>query len=256
MIIVRKKSTIFILISVFILVASFSFFAFTKNAYGYTADYIYHQDWYESGTDPCIENDYTSNGTSSHPIDYTDSGTGEHWVGTYNESWTEIGSYPELTYELWREITDSGKVYNAIEDNCGYWEWTNSGGDSYKNWCGEIRSYSWETEESYYYSCPGKAVKKAAAVEEPEEKVWVRDHEMECFKVWVNEDNCFEFVFWWEYKDNNHVQIFNMDGILVWETDFEKGKPTVEACLPDGTYTVKTFHEYGHILQEFVIGKP
>ena len=47
-----------------------------------------------------------------------------------------------------------------------------------------------------------------------------------------------------------------MEGNLVWETDFEKGSPQFEACLPDGMYTVKTFHEYGHILQEFVIGKP
>jgi hypothetical protein len=92
--------------------------------------------------------------------------------------------------------------------------------------------------------------------QEEEPQVWVRDHEMECFKVWVNEDNNFEFVFWWEYKDNNHVQIFNMDGILVWETDFEKGEPHFIAELPDGMYTVKTFHEAGHILQEFVIGKP
>jgi len=59
-----------------------------------------------------------------------------------------------------------------------------------------------------------------------------------------------------QYKDNNHVQIFNMDGILVWETDFEKGEPHFIAELPDGMYTVKTFHEAGHILQEFVIGKP
>jgi len=93
-------------------------------------------------------------------------------------------------------------------------------------------------------------------VEEPVEKVWERNHEMECFKIWVNEDNNFEFVFWWEYLNNNHVQIFDMEGNLVWETDFKKGESQFEACLPDGTYAVKTFHEYGHILQEFVIGKP
>jgi len=92
--------------------------------------------------------------------------------------------------------------------------------------------------------------------EEPETKVLERNHEMECFKVWVNEDNNFEFVFWWEYKDNNHVQIFDMAGNLVWEIDFEKGEPRFVAELPDGMYTVKTFHEAGHILQEFVIGKP
>jgi hypothetical protein len=99
-------------------------------------------------------------------------------------------------------------------------------------------------------------VEKCIEKVEPEEKVWVRDHEMECFKVWVNEDNNFEFVFWWVYKDNNHVHIYDMDGILVREIDFEKEKPHFEVELPDGMYTVKTFHEAGHILQEFVIGKP
>jgi hypothetical protein len=45
-------------------------------------------------------------------------------------------------------------------------------------------------------------------------------------------------------------------GNLVWETDFEKDAPHFEVDPPDGTYTVKTYHESGHILQEFVIGKP
>ncbi|MCJ7472988.1 MAG: T9SS type A sorting domain-containing protein [Actinobacteria bacterium] len=88
------------------------------------------------------------------------------------------------------------------------------------------------------------------------EDVWVRNHEMTCYQVWINEDNNFEFVFWWEYANNNHVQIYDMAGNLVWETDFSKGQSHFVAELPDGMYTVKTFHEYGHILQEFVIGKP
>jgi len=73
----------------------------------------------------------------------------------------------------------------------------------------------------YECECP----KKASKPEVEEEEVWERDHEMECFKVWVNEDNNFEFVFWWVYKDNNHVHIYDMDGILVREIDFEKEKP-------------------------------
>jgi len=88
------------------------------------------------------------------------------------------------------------------------------------------------------------------------EKTWIRNHEMTCFQVWINEDNNFEFVFWWVYANNNWVQIYDMAGNLVWETDFPKNEPHFEVDLPDGMYTVKTFHEYGHILQEFVIGKP
>jgi len=85
---------------------------------------------------------------------------------------------------------------------------------------------------------------------------WVRDRGMTCYQVWINEDNNFEFVFWWEYENNNHVHIYDMAGNLVWKTDFPKGQAHFTADLPDGMYTVKTFHEAGNILQEFVIGKP
>ena len=99
-------------------------------------------------------------------------------------------------------------------------------------------------------------VKKCRTSMFEEPGVWERDHEMQCYQVWVNGDNNFEFVFWWAYADNNWVQIYDMEDNLVWEIDFEKGDPHFVACLPDGMYTVKTFHEYGHILQEFMIGKP
>jgi hypothetical protein len=99
-------------------------------------------------------------------------------------------------------------------------------------------------------------VQSSAQESEPQEKVWERDHEMQCFQVWINEDNNFEFVFWWAYENNNWVQIFDIEGNLVWQTDFEKEKPQFEVHLPDGMYNVKTFHEAGHILQEFIIGKP
>jgi hypothetical protein len=96
--------------------------------------------------------------------------------------------------------------------------------------------------------------KTSAPPEEP--APWVRDREMTCYQVWINEDNNFEFVFWWVYANNNWIQLYDMEGNLVWEVDFEKDKPQFEVDLPDGMYTVKTFHEEGHILQEFVIGKP
>ena len=92
--------------------------------------------------------------------------------------------------------------------------------------------------------------------EAEEEEIWVRNHEMQCWQVWINQDNAFEFVFVWEYYNNNHVQIFDMAGNLVFATDMQKGNARFVAALPDGMYMVKTFHEAGHILQEFVIGKP
>ncbi len=90
--------------------------------------------------------------------------------------------------------------------------------------------------------------------EEP--SVWVRDVDMTCYQVWLNGDNAFEFVFWWEYENNNWVKIYDMEGNEVFSIDMPYGAANFVAELPDGMYTVKTFHEEGHILQEFLIGKP
>ena len=49
---------------------------------------------------------------------------------------------------------------------------------------------------------------------------------LQCWQVWVNESNQFEFVFVWEYYNNNHVQIFDHAGNVVLETDFLKGQYT------------------------------
>jgi hypothetical protein len=105
----------------------------------------------------------------------------------------------------------------------------------------------------YDCDCP----KKGGGEAEPVETVWERDHEMECFQVWINEDNCFEFVFWWEYENNNWVKIYDMAGNEVFSIDMTHGKANFEACLPDGMYTVKTFHNgFEKPIQEFMIGKP
>jgi len=90
-----------------------------------------------------------------------------------------------------------------------------------------------------------------------EEKVWIRNHDMTCYQVWINEDNNFGFVFWWEYKNNNWVKIYDMGGNEVFSIDMQYGKANFEADLPDGMYTVKTFHDgFNTPIQEFVIGKP
>lgn len=90
--------------------------------------------------------------------------------------------------------------------------------------------------------------------EEP--AAWVRDRSMTCYHVWINEDNAFEFVFWWEYKNNNWVKIYDMESNEVFSIDMPYRAANFTADLPDGMYTVKTFHKEGVMLQEFIIGKP
>ena len=86
---------------------------------------------------------------------------------------------------------------------------------------------------------------------------WIRDHEMVCKMVWINEDNNFEFIFDYYYADNNWVRIYDMDGNMVWEIDFAHGENRFDVDLPDGMYTVKTFHlDHENPIQEFIIGKP
>ncbi len=88
-----------------------------------------------------------------------------------------------------------------------------------------------------------------------EEVVWVRTMPMTCWQVWINEDNNFQFIFWYPYKDNNWVRIYDMEDNLVHETDLSINDPNLIVDLPDGFYMVKTFH-HDKLLQEFLIGKP
>ncbi|MCL5070703.1 MAG: secretory pathway Sec39 family protein, partial [Actinobacteria bacterium] len=80
---------------------------------------------------------------------------------------------------------------------------------------------------------------------------------MTCYQVWVNKDNNFEFVFWWEYKNNNWVKIYDMSGNEVFSIDMPFGDAHFITNLPDAMYTVKTFHDdFEKPIQEFIIGKP
>jgi hypothetical protein len=88
------------------------------------------------------------------------------------------------------------------------------------------------------------------------EPVVVRTMSLTCANVWINEDNNFEFVFFYEYKNNNWVKIYDMAGVEVFSIDMPYGAANFVAALPDGMYTVRTFHEEGRIIQEFPIGKP
>jgi hypothetical protein len=89
---------------------------------------------------------------------------------------------------------------------------------------------------------------------------WVRTMPMTCYRVWINEDNNFQFVFLYPYKDNNWVKIYAMNpdgtaGKEVFSVDMPHSNPNLIVDLPDGMYIVKTYHSDKPI-QEFVIGKP
>ena len=80
---------------------------------------------------------------------------------------------------------------------------------------------------------------------------------MTCYRVWINEDNNFQFLFWYPYRDNNWVRINDMDGNMVYEIDMPYDNPNLIVDLPDGMYTVKTFNvDPTTPIQTFVIGKP
>ena len=95
----------------------------------------------------------------------------------------------------------------------------------------------------------------AEAPEAPVPPVSVRTMPMTCWQVWINEDNDFQFIFWYPYKDNNWVRIYDMEDNMVFEVDLLLKDPNLIVDLPDGFYMVRTYH--GEVmLQEFLIGKP
>jgi hypothetical protein len=79
---------------------------------------------------------------------------------------------------------------------------------------------------------------------------------MTCYQVWVNTDNKFEFVFWYPYRDNNWVKIYDMSGKEVYSIDMPLDNPHIIIDLLNGMYTVKTFNDDPAIpLQTFIIAK-
>jgi len=86
--------------------------------------------------------------------------------------------------------------------------------------------------------------------------VWIRTQEMTCKRVWINEEGKFQFSFIYPYRDNNWVKIYDMSGKEVFVIDIPYDNPNIIVDLPDGMYTVKTFHDQPEPLQTFIIGKP
>jgi hypothetical protein len=97
-----------------------------------------------------------------------------------------------------------------------------------------------------------KKVNIAPAVE----TVWVRDHSLTCYQVWVNENDNFQFAFWYPYADNNWVKIYDANGSEVFSIDMPIDNPQFEVSLPDGTYIVKTFNiDQANPIETFNISK-
>ncbi|MCJ7690638.1 MAG: hypothetical protein MUO60_15165, partial [Clostridiaceae bacterium] len=109
-------------------------------------------------------------------------------------------------------------------------------------------------DTKYYFTIGSTGQQVSVAEPEP---VWVRTMPMTCWQIFINEDNMFEFIFWYPYKDNNWVQIFDMEGNMVYEVDVPLDDPHIIVDLPDGMYNVKTFRfDPDSPIQEFIIGKP
>ena len=236
---VKKKSTIFILIALFVVAMCFSFLALPGKAYGFTGDYESYTLFQGEGSDTGITEDYSDSYTDSGSDDYT-LGSLHYYVDytVYAEIEEHVADQSNSLYFEWYE---NGYVENAEEEDLGYYEFSDSGHDTY--------TYTIDGEDytqDYDYSVEGwwKIIRQS-----------VRVNDMTCYQVNLTEDNEFELVFWHEYANNNWITVFDTNGNLVYRKDFSYGRPTVVVDLPNGTYTVKTFHEEGKILQEFTIGK-
>jgi len=120
-----------------------------------------------------------------------------------------------------------------------------------------LQSITDVSSENIIYGADVLPVTYGGGSEAEEPQPWVRDHRMQCWQVWINQDNAFEFVFVWEYFNNNLVKIYDMAGNEVFSIDMPKGGAQFTTDLPDGMYTVKTFHNgFEKPIQEFIIGKP
>ncbi len=93
-------------------------------------------------------------------------------------------------------------------------------------------------------------------VEVLEEVQAVRTKPFTVWQVDCNDEGHLEFIFVYPYKDNNWLTIYDMAGNEIHREDISYSNPRTTVALPDGTYTVKTFHSEGHIIQEFTVGLP
>lgn len=235
-----KKTTIFILIAIFVVTMCFSILAFSKNLYADTGYGEGYSELWERGTDT----------GSGDPGYYEDEGIEEFSNADY---WGSVTWYYEQT-------VFEGNYYESYSEDSWWWYQTGvSPADSYY--------YEWDDtwDDSGTYNGYDYVIITAHSVgwerfDVPvptEAKAKVRTHEMVCAQINIIEksSSVFELIFFYEYANNNWIRIYDMEGNLVFQVDFPYGSPTVIVDLPDGMYNVEVFHEEGKILQEFVIGK-
>lgn len=84
------------------------------------------------------------------------------------------------------------------------------------NWSGSDSRVSLPPEGSFNIKGGEGSIIEPSPLAEP---VWVRTMPMTCWQVWINEYNDFQFIFWYLYKNNNWIKIYDMEGNIVFETD-------------------------------------
>ena len=121
---------------------------------------------------------------------------------------------------------------------------------------GQTRLTDNSVNDSYPSFSHNGTVAAAAAAAPYVEPIWIRPGPMVCRNVWVNENGNFQFIFWYPYRDNNWVRIYEMSGKMVYEVDMPYDNPNLIVDLPNGMYTVKTFTVGStEPIQTFIIGK-
>jgi hypothetical protein len=174
-----------------------------------------------------------------------------YWMGAYQTSGTDGFGINDKWDMGWHWVTGES------------WDYTNWGGgepndaDDDEDWA-QIRGSDGSWNDTNNDIRNGFIIEYEICHETKEaaEAVWVRDSEMKCKQVWINEDGMFQFSFIYPYADNNWVRIYDMSGIEVYSIDMPYDNPNIIVDLPDGMYTVKTFTVGStEPIQTFVIGK-
>jgi hypothetical protein len=201
-------------------------------------NYRYWLKSFSSSATPPFNNTVFLSLTFNKTGEWNSVGKITHLFTAPTDSWISLSPGLNITDEV---TSDFDSIYIRLQ----VYRYFEEAGNDLEIWFDDVSL----TERTY----PSNS--NLEIVSEPQP--WIRDREMTCYQVWINEDNNFEFVFWWEYANNNWVKIYDLDSNEVFSIDMEKGKARFEADLPDGFYTVKTFHDgFETPIQEFLIGKP
>ncbi len=188
-----------------------------------------------------------------------DPGTARWWIVTNPNNFTVRYSYQikyesdlPLAWSSYRDIGANSSFYLVFDAQDGHPHFIES---LDLRWMDEGISGVWVNPDPPVPTTDDNCVGTPNEPVEPVEPVWVRTMPMTVWQVWINENNDFQFIFWYLYKDNNWVRIYDMEDNMVYETDLPINDPNLIVDLPDGFYMVRTYHGE-EMLQEFLIGKP